>query len=318
MKRARGESAPNSVVALNVGGRIHTFNRQTLAASPPGLLLRLFGHDADRFGGATVTDEAGRPFIDWDGDAFGVVASLLRANRALVPPGVDVESARTTLAYFFDDELVPISCGAERFSRTVTARLLQGIIDEVHRVFRVAAANYLDVPHASPDKDATYLRCGIVHRPRHIAGVVLRNNTPSLVIDLELELAPDAERGKVVVGAVATSVFNGNSNIMDTVANNGGTARYATRSCAVPLLGEHAAKVTRHLIDVHRGVYAASQYSLGDVHDWLVGAAQAENATLVLMDKVNNPTDWVSTYRQMARVDVTWYFDETAIRKICA
>ena len=79
MKRARNGAA--SIAKLNVGGKIHHVNMDTLAG------LRFFEPMLEgRF--SWSTDEAGHVFIDRDGEIFSII---LQAHRTMQRPDQQVE-----------------------------------------------------------------------------------------------------------------------------------------------------------------------------------------------------------------------------------
>jgi len=122
---------------LNVGGRIYTFNAQSLYAAPPGLLANMFGPSAARFGGVQCRDAAGRPYIEWDGDDFGVVASVLRSRGAAIGARDGYEAARETLAYFFEQPPAALTPGMRHLSTTQLAHLLSTVCSSIREAIAV-------------------------------------------------------------------------------------------------------------------------------------------------------------------------------------
>ena len=66
------------VVELNVGGRLFTTTRATLSAQPGSMLEALF---SGRHARPCLTDAAGRPFLDRDGELFAEARALLPRRR---------------------------------------------------------------------------------------------------------------------------------------------------------------------------------------------------------------------------------------------
>lgn len=92
---------PPAVVAVNVGGRVYETTAATLAGRG-GVLAVMFDPEKSWPGGSPyLTDAAGRPFIDRDGDAFAAVLAYLRTGIALVPGNVAVVQAQQELDFYF-------------------------------------------------------------------------------------------------------------------------------------------------------------------------------------------------------------------------
>ena len=66
------------MLELNVGGRVFTTARATLSAQPGSMLEALF---SGRHARPCLTDAAGRPFLDRDGELFAEARALLPRRR---------------------------------------------------------------------------------------------------------------------------------------------------------------------------------------------------------------------------------------------
>ena len=135
----------SSVVTLNVGGRLYPFNRQTLAASPRGVLQRMFSGD---FADAEdcACDAAGNPFIDRDPDTFAVVAAYLRLGDAVVPDGVPLPLARLELDYFFFDPVLPVTPGMLALTQSPFGGFLRTLATDLRKQMRNLARKFKVVP----------------------------------------------------------------------------------------------------------------------------------------------------------------------------
>ena len=120
---------PNEVVILNVGGSLYQMNRQTIAASPPGLLQRMFGDEWS----SAVRDAAGNVFICRDGAPFKAIVTYIRTGQALVPHGVDLNQVNVELDYFFDDPPLARTSMHMRHEAHPACRALRRIIPRIRQ-----------------------------------------------------------------------------------------------------------------------------------------------------------------------------------------
>ena len=234
---------PNSVVELNVGGTIYTFNHQTLANSPSGLLQRLFGVDAHRFGSEGVTDSDGRVFLDWDARAFEVVACVLRFNEAIVPVQVTNAVATTTLQYFFDFPPPLYNKAADYLSQSLCGTFLTGIFNTIVNTLRLGNKNYMALPHASINPNETYLRFGIIHEPGVFGepGKIGHTNTREMVIDVQLNIKRNATKIILSSALAAFSIRSVVTEMLETTTS---------ASQAFAFSGEYAKVLFRHFKNI--------------------------------------------------------------------
>jgi len=233
---------PNSVVELNVGGQIYTFNRQTLANSPSGLLQRLFGVHSSNFGDEGVKDSNGRIFLDWDSRAFQIVASVLRVNEAIVPSDVDNTLAVATLQYFFDFPPLVQNKVTTYLTKSLCGIFLHGVFNSIFEVFVLGNKNYMALPNASSNLHQTYLRCGIIHTPWMIDTNL---KSQEMGIDLQLNVKRSVEDVSKVTMCSALTTFTIRSTGIIDQQSYGGLSERNIKPCMIPFYGEHAKLLVR-------------------------------------------------------------------------
>ena len=282
MKRLHDHST-NCMVRVNVGGRLFAFNKQTLLASPSGLMQRMFGAD----GGITVTDDSGNAFLDRDPAAFEVVAAFLRTQHALLidKSRCPVALARAELAYFFDEPPVLVTSGMmaveadsalSSFLVEIGAKIAADVrAPRIHNV--VTAANALPVTFQS---NYTPARMG-----RTYDNASLRD----MVIDYGVWPANRRVRVRFLVSSFPR--FTNTRSIM-----------FGDAFCPI---SEQSVLLAHHLdaLGTNSAQSASVAYTLADVGDFTAACADATSAYVFNCTRVqarDNPSSTVEDHCKVA------------------
>ena len=122
-KRARTDAEPpscdnNMALEFNVGGTLFSALRSTLTFEENSMLAKLFEENSP-YGQTTGVDSEGRPFIDRDGDIFGLILGYLRRSGRLV--GATSLSSDTLARLREDAEYFGLSGLVEAVDQAVSA-----------------------------------------------------------------------------------------------------------------------------------------------------------------------------------------------------
>ena len=303
MKRARTQDAAidysqDCCVEVNVGGRIYTFNAQSLHRAPPGLLANMFGPAAARFGGVSCRDAAGRPYIEWDGDDFGVVASVLRSRGAAIGARDEYESARETLAYFFEQAPAPVTPGMRHLSTTQLARLLSTVCSSIRGFM---AQNASVIARARPRRARAFCV--------ELDEMVGAHRDLGMIVSMHCSSATapvSDEKGPRLRGASVSFVLSTVYGVTETqIPHEQGQGDHGEPSARAPPADE-ATRICQEL--VRTLLDARGAYTYDDVRRWLAIESGASEARV----HITHRGEVSSTKRDVVDFNLLYLADDIA------